>query len=94
MRRTTGILVMLLALAVLGAPQAWAAGKGQGQGQRNGNGNRAGGAQQQAQWVNNQPPGWNDHGQKQGWQGGTTPTGLNKNFNNTGKYPKGLQKPR
>ncbi len=92
MRRTTWILVILLALAVLGAPHTWAAGKGQGQG--NGNGNRVGGAQQQAQWVNNQPPGWNGHGHKQGWQGGTTPTGLNKNFNNTGKYPKGLQKPR
>ena len=92
MRRIALTLVVLLSLALPAAPQAWAA--GQGQGQENGHGNRAGGAQQQAQWVNNQPPGWNAPGQKQGWQGGTTPTGLNKNFNNTGKYPKGLQKPR
>ena len=92
MRRTTWIFVMLLSLALLGAPQVWAGGKGLGQG----NGNQAGAAQ--GQWVNNQPPGWNGHGQKQGWNkpGNTTglPPGLNKNFNSTGKYPKGLQKPR
>ncbi len=90
MRKTGWTLVMLLVLALLAAPQAWAAGKGMGQG--NGNGHQAGSAQQQAQWVNNQPPGWNDHGKKQGWarQGSTIPVGLDKN----GKSPKGLQKTR
>ncbi len=92
MRKAEWTLVWLLSLALLAAPQAFAAGKGNGQG----NGGQAGGAQQQGQWVNNQPPGWSGHGQKQGWakQGSTMPVGLNKNLNNTGKYPKGLQKTR
>ncbi len=87
MRRTAWTLVMLLSLALLAAPLAWAGGHGQGQGNAN----------QHGQWVNNQPPGWNvQQGQRQGWtrQGSTIPPGLNKNFNNTGKFPKGLQKPR
>ncbi len=90
MRRTGWILVTLLALALLGAPRAWAAGKGMGQGR----GNQAGVAQQQGQWVNNQPPGWNnDHGKRQGWtrhNSNGLPVGLNQN----GKSPKGLQKTR
>ncbi len=93
MRKTISTLVMLLVLALLAAPQAWAGGKGQGQGR----GNQAGGAQQQGQWVNNQPPGWNnDQGKRQGWtrQGSSMPVGLDKNYTNTGKYPKGLQKTR
>ena len=91
MRRTGWTLLLLLSLTLLAAPQAWAAGKGLGQG----NGHQAGGPQQ-GQWVNNQPPGWSGHGQKQGWakHGSTMPVGLNKNFNSTGKFPKGLQKPR
>ncbi|MCX5891333.1 MAG: hypothetical protein NTY36_18080 [Deltaproteobacteria bacterium] len=89
MRRTGWTLLILLSLALLAAPQALA---GQGKGQ--GNGNQAAGTH--GQWVNNQPPGWSGHGQKQGWakQGSTMPVGLNTNPNSTGKYPKGLQKLR
>ncbi len=90
MRRTRWALALVISLALLGAPQAFAAGKAKGQG----NGNQVGGTQ--GQWINNQPPGWSGPGQKQGWtkNGAAMPVGLQKNLDSKGKYPKGLQKTR
>jgi hypothetical protein len=96
MRKTKWTLVCLISLALLGAPQAFAAGKGQGQGQ--GKGDQAVGTQTQGQWGTNQPPGWDSQGKKKGWTkkdpNSTMPGGLNKNQLDKGKYPKGLEKPR
>ena len=88
MHEARWILVCLMVLALLAAPQAFAAGKGQGQSK----GNQLGGARKQGQWVDNQPHGWSSQGKKQGWtkQGSDMPVGLDKN----GKSPKGLQKTR
>jgi hypothetical protein len=95
MHKTKWTLVALLALALLGAPQAFAAGKGkgQGQGQGQGKGQTMG---TQGQWGTNQPPGWDSQGQRKGWTKkdpeSTMPGGLNKNLDT--KYPKGLEKTR
>ena len=89
MRKIWWALVMVISLALLGAPQAFAGGKAKGQG----NGAQIAGTQ--GQWVNNQPPGWTGHGRKQGWNKngpGVMPGGLQKNKDTKGKYPKGLQK--
>ncbi len=91
MRKTKWTLVCLISLSLLGAPQAFAAGKGKGEGQGKG---QAVETQAQNQWENNQPPGWDSQGQKKSWSehGTTTPVGVQKNLNNKGKYPKGLEK--
>jgi hypothetical protein len=94
MRKTKWTLICLVSLALLGAPQAFAQGKAKGQGK----GNQGVGTQTQGQWGTNQPPGWDSQGQKKGWTkkdpNSTIPGGLNKNQVETGKYPKGLEKPR
>ncbi len=94
MRKTKWTLIWLVSLALLGAPQAFAAGKGQGEGK----GNQAVGTPTQGQWETNQPPGWDNQGKKKGWtkkdSNSSIPGGLNKNQQEKGKYPKGLEKNR
>ncbi len=64
MRKTKWTLVCLISLTLLGAPQAFAAGKGKRQGQGK---DQAVDTQTQNQWGTYQPPGWDSQGKKKGW---------------------------
>lgn len=102
------VLMIVLSLLFAGSP-ALAQGKGKGNGssgqkvektQGKGKGNGSSGKKVEktrgkGQWNNNQPPGWSK-GKKKGWDkhDSTIPPGLDKNLENKGKYPKGLQKDR
>ncbi len=81
------ILIILLPLGLLAASRAFAGGRGQVPVPCN--------QVVVVQPVAQHPPGW-DRGKKQGWvkKGDNVPPGLDKNYHSSGKYPKGLQKPR